>query len=280
MKTARKTLLLFALACLSAPALAADTPGCTCHDAISPGKDAPVIDLRGWNTDGVHRQQGCLACHPGADQVPHHGKVLTVSCASCHEAEAKDWDQTVHGRAEGKNPEIHGCMTCHVEHTYFPANDPRYRYTNSGLLRTCVSCHQPTQMEWSFSMPVKDPPAGEHWPSCIHGHIVRGGQLFIAACSSCHGAHQVFPADDPRSAVNVANIEQNCGRCHENVDPQRVVTSLCVRRDTPSWYVSNYFDVWYLWTGGIAFLSVVGLLVMGMVGTALRRRKENAPGVR
>ncbi len=269
--------LAFALA----PGQAAGRTSCDCHDGLAPREKAPRIDLRGWLTDGVHRKQGCLACHPGADQVPHRGKVLTVSCASCHEAEAKDWDQTVHGRVEGKVPGIRGCMTCHVEHDWFAANDPRYRYTNSGLLRTCVSCHRPTQVEWSFSIPVKPPPGGGHWPACIHGHIVRGGQLFIAACESCHGAHQVFPADDPRSAVNVANIEKNCGRCHEGLDPERIVTSLCVRRDTARWYVSNYFDVWYLWTGGIAALSIFGLLVMGMVGASLRRKKKDgAPPVR
>jgi len=166
-------------------------------------------------------------------------------------------------------------MTCHVEHTPFAADDPRYRYTNSGLLRTCVSCHPPTQIEWAFSLPVKPPAGGGHWPACIHGHVVRGGQLFVAACESCHGAHQVFPASDPRSAVHPDNLEKTCGPCHDEVDPGRISAGLCLRRDTLRWYVSNYFDVWYLWTGGIVVAAIAALLVLGLVGASLRRRRQH-----
>jgi hypothetical protein len=41
-----------------------------------------------------------------------------------------------------------------------------------------------------------------------------GGYVETARCWDCHGAHEIYPASDPRSPINKANLVKTCGRCH------------------------------------------------------------------
>jgi cytochrome b subunit of formate dehydrogenase len=50
-----------------------------------------------------------------------------------------------------------------------------------------------------------------------HGLARRIGSNVAADCASCHGAHDVLPSSDPRSAVHSANLTKTCGKCHEGV---------------------------------------------------------------
>jgi cytochrome b subunit of formate dehydrogenase len=36
----------------------------------------------------------------------------------------------------------------------------------------------------------------------------------VAVCSSCHGAHDILPPDDPKSRVAKGNLKETCGKCH------------------------------------------------------------------
>jgi len=41
-----------------------------------------------------------------------------------------------------------------------------------------------------------------------------GGYVETARCWDCHGAHEIYPASDPRSPINKANLVVTCGKCH------------------------------------------------------------------
>ena len=45
-----------------------------------------------------------------------------------------------------------------------------------------------------------------------------GGYVETARCWDCHGAHEIYPASDPRSPINKANLVTTCGRCHKGAN--------------------------------------------------------------
>jgi hypothetical protein len=47
-----------------------------------------------------------------------------------------------------------------------------------------------------------------------HGLAHRLGEVTVANCASCHGAHAILPSTDPRSSIYPANIPKTCGKCH------------------------------------------------------------------
>jgi hypothetical protein len=48
----------------------------------------------------------------------------------------------------------------------------------------------------------------------FHGKVTRLGDLRVAKCSDCHGAHRVLPASDPRSPTSPKRLMQTCKKCH------------------------------------------------------------------
>jgi hypothetical protein len=49
-----------------------------------------------------------------------------------------------------------------------------------------------------------------HWPNVQHTSAV---------CTDCHGIHNIFKTDDPRSTVFPANLLVTCQKCHPGVSP-------------------------------------------------------------
>ncbi|MBP7149337.1 MAG: hypothetical protein KBD01_17540 [Acidobacteria bacterium] len=255
--------------------------GCACHDALGPRNKAPVVDLQGWIASGVHRDQGCAACHPGSERQPHPAGMKRVDCAACHAEQAAGWDETVHGRVRD-NDQVRGCQTCHMEHDFFRYEDFHGRYLGSGLRLSCAACHQPRIVSPLLKLPLKPAPEGQPWPASQHGFMAVGDNRFVTACQSCHGAHGIYPPGDARSRVAPASIVATCSQCHEGVTPAQVAGRICYDRGTGRGLFRNYFDVWYLWGGGIAAFSVLGLalaLAAQRVVTRRARHQQRHPNM-
>lgn len=255
----------------ASPDPASQLKSCSCHDHLAPAEpNAPRVDARGWAADGPHRALGCTSCHPAAATVPHTAAAAgKPDCARCHEAQAKDWKDTVHGRAEGRDPRIDGCQTCHAEHAILEGESPKARYFNTGLLHSCASCHAPMTLRPRFDPPVKPAPADKPWPSSFHGLVAQGDQRAVARCESCHGAHQIFPSSDPRSDVSHDRVESTCGACHDGITSDIAHTG--VKNPLPG-PLSQYFDVWYLWGGGTVALTLLGIAGAFAAGAIFRRK--------
>ena len=58
-----------------------------------------------------------------------------------------------------------------------------------------------------------------------HGQrLLVEGDTVAPSCTSCHGAHAIFPRVDPRSPVNPERVSETCAGCH--TDPRRFSGSL------------------------------------------------------
>ncbi len=144
------------------------------------------------------------------------------------------------------------CITCHIELDYMPENFSRADiHFNTEF--SCVGCHggDPTSQNEEASM---DPNKGfigipdvENIPvlcgkchsdinfmrvfqpsiatdqvnqyyTSQHGKLLKSGDSNVATCISCHTAHAIMPATDPRSSVNALNIPVTCNLCHGDED--------------------------------------------------------------
>jgi cytochrome b subunit of formate dehydrogenase len=54
----------------------------------------------------------------------------------------------------------------------------------------------------------------------VHGHAVAAGSEKAAACTDCHGAHEILDAKDSKSPIFKFNVPLTCGKCHEQISAE------------------------------------------------------------
>lgn len=57
---------------------------------------------------------------------------------------------------------------------------------------------------------------GAAFARSVHGSVANQDNRVAPTCATCHGDHDIFPADDPRSFVSKRRLPEACGRCHQN----------------------------------------------------------------
>lgn len=177
----------------------------------------------------VHSRLGCVACHTDIDDHGHRllevedqkipAKSVTKgaamqACITCHQPEYELYKTSIHGvdvmnRKESEPP---FCTDCHGSHYILPAEDERAWTNPANVPATCLNCHGEATIQQRFGL-TKD--VGGTFKESFHGMRSEIGSKSVAVCTSCHGAHDVFAAADPRSKVNAANVSKTCGTCHE-----------------------------------------------------------------
>ena len=144
----------------------------------------------------------CLDCHLGLDddrlspparafaEDVHAKRGLT--CASCHGGDPTQDDvDLAHDRRKG----FRGKPA--------PAEIPEL----------CGSCHASATFMKRFNSSLRVDQLSEYRTS-THGKKLATGDVNVAQCASCHGAHGVLPVIDARSPVSSGRIAQTCNRCH------------------------------------------------------------------
>jgi cytochrome b subunit of formate dehydrogenase len=57
------------------------------------------------------------------------------------------------------------------------------------------------------------------WQHSYHGLKSTDKDPTVANCSSCHRAHLILPATDPKSSIAPGNIQKTCAHCHPAITP-------------------------------------------------------------
>ena len=140
-------------------------------------------------TPGVANET-CLECHAKPDQsitLPS-GEVLYLT------TDPETYNNSVHGKAG------YACVQCHTNITGYPhppLTAQTRREVTVSMYESCGRCHQD---KYSATM------------DSVHEQALANGNNEAAVCSDCHGAHNVQPAGEPRSA-----IPKTCERCHSQI---------------------------------------------------------------
>ncbi len=185
------------------------------------GKEIPVhVDPDAFR-ESVHGDLACVACHrdlEGTD-YPHRESTAPVDCGPCHDEQAEEYRQTIHGIRAAKGDRLAPtCATCHGRHDILPASNPRSRTAIMNIPLLCGECHH----EGSPVSRTHDIPEErilENYSQSIHGEgLFRKGLTVTAVCTSCHTSHRILPHTDPRSSIHPHNVARTCTKCHARIE--------------------------------------------------------------
>jgi hypothetical protein len=186
----------------------------------------------------VHGSLDCVDCHTNFSPDPHAGaflpqgpnipnqeflarsthrnKAAVLACMNCHPREFQAYRRSVHGeavaRGEGDAPR---CMDCHGDHYIPPVASPESAVRDINVPATCAKCHTNALIMARHDVRTQ---TVETFEASFHGKKLALGSENAADCTSCHGVHDIYRPDDPRSSVYPANRPQTCGRCHAGAD--------------------------------------------------------------
>jgi hypothetical protein len=124
-------------------------------------------------------------------------------CFMCHSDEALETERggrtiSLHVDDEAFSSSVHGsvsCTACHadLEGAEFPHEAPLGDVD-------CGLCHSEVQDQYQL---------------CLHGKASARGDSLAPRCWDCHGAHEIRPVRDTRSAVAPLRVPFVCGKCHK-----------------------------------------------------------------
>ncbi len=159
---------------------------------------------------------------PAAAQGPDPALARWSRCYACHvgleepQAEvARAWAGSVHARAQV------GCADCHGGDRTTDRMD-RAMGPGSGFLgvpssldvpRICGGCHADVERMRPYGL-ATDPYAA--YRESAHGKALEAGDVDVATCADCHGAHAVRSSQDPSAPTYPLNVPDLCARCHAN----------------------------------------------------------------
>ncbi len=134
--------------------------------------------------------QDCLTCHDMPDQrmtLPS-GEILFIT------VKGDSYDASVHGMGG------YACVQCHTDITEYPHREleaTTLREFTITMNQSCARCHKE-----KFDATLDS----------VHGQALDEGNIEAAVCTDCHGAHNVGPANEPRT-----RIPHTCERCHSEI---------------------------------------------------------------
>ena len=158
----------------------------------------------------------CSDCHDGhtilpptSPASPLHFSRLAETCGGCHDQEAKDVEESVHGKAVAAgHREAPTCTDCHSEHKITGLKSSSTLKISADV---CSNCHASERLNTKYNLP---PDRVKTFFESYHGLAAQYGSTLAANCASCHGVHSILPSTDPRSSIYKTNLVATCGKCH------------------------------------------------------------------
>ena len=140
----------------------------------------------------------CIACHKEIDMMPDgysendvHVKA-NLTCAGCHGGDPTSDDQEV-------------------------AMSPTKGFVGvpkrKDIPQFCGKCHSNINFMRVYQPRMETDQVAQYYTS-VHGKKLQQGDENVAECASCHTAHGIYGAKDPRSTVYKLNVPNTCSKCH------------------------------------------------------------------
>lgn len=144
---------------------------------------------------------------------------IPETCGKCHEEAAKDYHEGVHGKLAARgmaNAPV--CTDCHGEHGIIAPDDPLSPVSSHRVAAaTCEPCHESTILNERLG--TKRGEVSSYVDS-YHGLKSMAGDVLVANCESCHGAHRILPSTDSTSTIHATNLATTCGECHPGMSDE------------------------------------------------------------
>lgn len=249
---------------------------------ILSGRPVETLQMKRWNQstnikdfkDGIHGGlvfgviPACRDCH-GSEvdgirvELANNKEFVNTNCSSCHEDEKFKFEASVHkednatvkkammmhgaktdkmGEEEKKYPT---CWDCHSVHTT-PENSTWSMKQRSD--KQCGSCHEKEQ---------------KHYYETFHGKAMYLNSAksvpTVAACYDCHGVHNIFKVDDPKSTLSETNRITTCAECHAGANANFVSFIAHADPTDKKTYPQLYYAYIFMTSLLVAVFSFFGL---------------------
>jgi cytochrome b subunit of formate dehydrogenase len=219
---------LAALALLACPpALAQSNDDCLmCHQdpglkGTHAGRTISVHVSQKTLAASAHRELECVACHQDLSgaEFPHTEQPKRAYCGACHDQEAKQHSQSLHGQAAARGDKLApSCSDCHGAHGIVSPKDPKSPTALINVPLLCGKCHHEGSPV-SLTHDIPQDRIMENYSESIHGEgLYKKGLTVTAVCTSCHTSHMILPHTDPRSSINRRNVAKTCQQCHARIE--------------------------------------------------------------
>jgi formate dehydrogenase gamma subunit len=195
----------------------------------------------------------CSDCHSSHSILPARDAKSTINhwnvaatCGKCHSQIEKTYMASVHGQAMLAGVrDTPVCTDCHGEHLILSPNNAESPVSAAQVSTvTCGRCHGDAALAKRFNLPADRVPS---YADSYHGLAMREGSQTVANCASCHGVHNIFPASDPRSTINPANLAKTCGHCHQGAGEYFAIGQVHVNIDGGSAGPAVRWIRWTYW---------------------------------
>ena len=237
---------------VASPAQAVSARCASCHVSSKQSE----LDVHAGNIE-------CADCH-GSHAMKNASvarRDLVDACSVCHDDVAANWREDTHGQLwqdESATQQAAGCIDCHGTHDILASDAESYV---SVLLDRCSSCHADAARTANNTYHIKARTLGSE---------------IVASCSSCHGAHEVFPASDSRSMTAQANLVETCGRCHEHANERYVQYQ---PHPDPTSRSKNPYLFYSFWFMNALLVGVLGVFLLHTAAWWLRLWLDRRRGV-
>lgn len=234
---------------------------------------------------GLYMAATCNDCHSadGPDGAKTAHRILSLAdpestiyhfkipdtCGRCHNSIAQDYWEGIHGQVVKRGQvDAPVCTHCHGEHGIISPSDPRSPVSAARVAEaTCAPCHESEILNEKYGIP-----AGRlrTYVDSYHGLKSKAGDVTVANCASCHGAHRILPSTDPTSSINPANLQRTCGECHPAISTELAnvpihETATGIRVGWP-----RFFTIFYVWLIGIT----ISLMMLHNIADWIRHVKN------
>ncbi|MBU1652748.1 cytochrome b/b6 domain-containing protein, partial [bacterium] len=229
---------------------------------------------------GIYFAATCNDCHsaggtahrilpPGEIESPINHFNIPKTCGKCHKGIENDYWEGIHGkltrRGETDSPV---CTHCHGEHGIISPSDPRSPVHPVRIAEaTCAPCHESAYLNEKYGAPIG---RLKSFVDSYHGLKSKAGDITVANCASCHGAHRILQASDSTSSVHPANLQGTCGHCHPGISRAMALTGIHSPPGVAQTPAALIFQNIYI----LAIFIIIGSMVIHWL-IDLRRQIQN-----
>lgn len=157
-----------------------------------------VAQNKGNNPSQNPKEDQCYKCHKEIENLPKDfsendtHRHANLSCSSCHGGDPTSDDQEI-------------AMSSKKGFIGIPKR--------KDIPKFCGKCHSNINVMRIYQPRIATDQVEQYYTS-VHGKKLLAGDENVAECSSCHTAHAILPAKDPRSSVYALNVPNTCNKCH------------------------------------------------------------------
>jgi len=214
---------------------------------------------------GIQTAATCIDCHstggtahmilsPSDSRSTINYFNIPHTCGKCHSFIEQEFWEGIHGQLlERGEVDAPSCTRCHGEHGILAVTDSRSPVSPERVAEsTCSPCHSSGSLSEKYGLPTGRLVS---FIESYHGLKSRAGDITVATCASCHGAHKILPASDPESSIAKKNLPETCGKCHKGISPEMAANPIHRGQRTG---MSRIVEVIYIW----AIIIIIGLMAL------------------